>query len=86
MQGIVKPTGIMKVAITFLVLGIAGIAQYIYFQFTPLAFNYDVYQSDNLIHVTATRDWTVGLVGAVAGIVLLGLGVYRYRKSRAQSI
>jgi hypothetical protein len=78
----------MKVAITLLVLGLAGLAQYIYFQFTPLAYNYDLYESGSMIHVTATRDWTIGLVGAILGAILLGVGIYRlrHRKTQSQSI
>jgi len=75
----------MKVAIALLILGIAGIVQYIYFQFTPLAYNYTLYESDNLVHVIATRNWTVGLAGAVVGAILLGLGIYRYHHRKVQA-
>ena len=68
-----------------LVLGVAGVGQYVYFQLTPLAYNYDLYESGGMIHVTATRDWTVGLAGAVVGAALLGLGIYRYRHRKVQT-
>jgi len=75
----------MKGTIALLIIGVAGLAQYIYFQFTPLAYNYDLYESGNLIHVTATRDWTVGLAGALVGAILLGVGIYRYRHRNVQA-
>jgi hypothetical protein len=75
----------MKVAIALLILGIAGLAQYIYFQFTPLAYNYTLHESGNLIQVIATRDWTVGLIGAVVGAILLGVGIYRYQHRNIQT-
>lgn len=75
----------MKVVITLLILGVAGVGQYVYFQLTPLAYNYSVYESGGLVHVIATRNWTVGLMGAVIGMVLLGLGIYRYRHRKIPS-
>ena len=75
----------MKGAIALMILGVAGIGQYIYFQFTPLAYNYDLSKSGNMIHVTATRDWTVGLIGAVIGAILLGIGIYRHRQRISQT-
>ena len=75
----------MKVTIALLILGIAGLAQYIYFQFTPLAYNHTFYESGGLTYMTTTRDWTLGLIGAVVGAILLGVGIYRYRHRNVQA-
>ena len=74
----------MKLGAILTTLGILGIIQYIYFQFTPLALKYSYiitpdpnYGQFGLNHITtiATRDWTLGIVGLVIGIVLLTLGI-----------
>ena len=79
----------MKAAIVLVVLGVIGVAQYVYFQFTPLAYTYEYYTyympgvPHEMIGVNVTRDWGLGLVGAIVGAVLLGLGIYRFRRCRA---
>ena len=74
----------MKKGIILTVLGAIGILQYSYFQlFTKLAFNYEseIILEDvggmqvPMIYVTVTRDWTVGVGGAVIGLILLIWGI-----------
>jgi len=81
----------MKLNITLIVLGVVGVLQYIYFQLTPLALNYSYelvpdpeYGQFGLktIETTVTRDWTVGVIGLLIGLVLLSIGVYKLVKSR----
>lgn len=78
-----------KVAIVLVVLGITGIGQYVYFQFTPLAYTYEYYTyyipgvPYEMIGVNMIRNWGVGLAGAIVGIMLLGIGIYRLRRCRA---
>jgi len=81
----------MKQGIALVVLGILGIAQYIYFQFTPLAFNYSYsvtpdkdFGEFGLMHLDTivTRDWSVGIVGAGLGILLLLVGVFKLKRAR----
>jgi Sec-independent protein secretion pathway component TatC len=78
----------MKLGVILTILGILGIAQYVYFQFTPLALKYSyvvtpdsAYGQFGLNHITtiATRDWTLGIVGLVIGVVLLILGIVKLR-------
>lgn len=80
----------MRKAIILIVLGSLGILQYIYFQFTPLAYNYegvvtetDIFGHEIITEVIWTRDWTAGIVGALIGIILLffGVGYFRSRKA-----
>jgi len=79
----------MKAAIVLVVLGIIGMGQYVYFQFTALAYTYEYYKyhepgvPGEMIGVNVIRDWGVGLAGAIVGAVLLGLGIYRFRRCRA---
>jgi len=81
----------MKLSIVFMILGTLGVAQYVYWQFTPLAlnYNYSVVPAEEYgqfglktIETTVTRDWTVGVVGLLIGLVLLSIGVYKLVKSR----
>jgi len=81
----------MKLNITLIVLGVVGVLQYIYFQLTPLALNYSYelapdpeYGQFGLmdLETTVTRDWTVGVIGLLIGLVLLSIGVYKLVKSR----
>jgi hypothetical protein len=81
----------MKLSIVFTILGAFGVAQYVYWQFTPLALSYsyrvvpaEEYGQFGLktIETTVTRDWTVGVVGLLIGLVLLSIGVYKLVKSR----
>jgi hypothetical protein len=81
----------MKKTIAFIVLGSLGVLQYVYFQFTPLAFNYSYkvvpdseYGKFGLmtLETTVTRDWTAGIIGALIGIVLLCLGIIQLRRKR----
>jgi len=83
----------MKLGLTFLVLGILGIAQYTYWQFTPLALNYsyivvpaEEYGQFGLktIEMIITRDWTVGVIGLLVGLVFLAIGIYKLIKIRRQ--
>ena len=82
----------MKVATTLVVLGVTGLALYAYAQLTSLSSKFvgwaisssagpDYPGGATPIYV---RNWTVGLVWAAVGGVLLGIGVYRllrYRKA-----
>lgn len=71
------------------VLGVIGLGQYVYFQLTPLGYKYEYYTYNmpgipyDMIGVNVTRDWTVGLVGLIIGVVLLGVGLYRLRQYKA---
>jgi hypothetical protein len=82
----------MKVAKALIALGVIGLAAYGYAQLTSLSSRLVGWEIGLVrpghpgggatpIYV---RDWTVGLVGAIIGIILLGIGVYRlfrYRKA-----
>jgi hypothetical protein len=83
----------MKAAMALIAMGVAGFAVYAYVQLTSLSSEFVGYaigsSADPEFPGSATpiyvRDWTVGLAGAIIGIILLGIGVYRlrrYRKSR----
>ena len=83
----------MKGTIALIALGVIGLGQYAYFQFfTKLAFVYDYEQTLTdvgglqvpMISVIVIRDWTVGLAGAVIGIILLVVGVYRLKRRKFQ--
>ena len=83
----------MKGTIALIVLGIIGLGQYAYFQlFSNLAFNYEyelVIENVGgievpMVHVITTRDWVVGLGGAIIGIILLGIGLYRLRHRKTR--
>lgn len=84
----------MKLSITLIVLGILGIFQYVYFQFTSLALNYtykiwpdEEFGKFGLQHIetTVTRDWSLGLAGILIGAVLLVLGIWRLKRIRQNS-
>lgn len=84
----------MKRVIILIVLGVIGLAQYAYFQlFTKLAFNHEyelVIENVGgievpMVHVIVTRDWIVGLGGAIIGAILLGIGIYRLRHRTTNS-
>jgi len=78
----------LKLGITLIILGCLGVAQYIYFQFTPLAFNYGgvvtekIAGHDVVTEIIWVRDWSVGIVGALIGAVILFFGVYRLMKTK----
>ena len=84
----------MKATITLIVLGAIGLGQYAYFQlFTKLAFNYEyelVIENVGgievpMVHSIMTRDWLVGLGGAIIGAILLGIGIYRLKHRKART-
>ena len=81
----------MKLGIVPIVLGILGIAQYAYFQFTPLALDYAgviterIAGQDVVTEILWTRDWTLGIVGAAIGVGLLIFGIYRLRRAKRES-
>jgi hypothetical protein len=78
----------MKLGITLIILGSLGVLQYIYFQCTPLALNYGgvvtekIGGVDVVTEIIWTRDWSVGIVGALIGAVILFFGVYRLMKTK----
>ena len=80
----------MKRTIALIVLGIIGLGQYAYFQLTPLAYKYETIITGqapgggDILSVVVTRDWIAGLGGAVIGIILLGIGLYRLRHRKAR--
>ncbi len=83
----------MKRKIVLFTLGTLGIAQYIYFQCTPLAFNYSYETIPDPIlgkfgvmnlETTMTRDWTLGIIGLLIGLVLLILGTIQLIKEHKQ--
>ena len=85
----------MKKGIIPIMLGVFGVAQYIYFQSTPLAYNYHyesvpdpTYGKFGLMTIitTTTRDWTIGLVGLLIGLVLLSLGIFWLARQKRQGI
>jgi len=81
----------MKVAKALIALGVIGFAVYACAQLTSLSsklvgwgINLGTSESPGYATPIYVRDWTVGLVGAIIGIILLGIGVYRlfrYRKA-----
>lgn len=78
----------VKATVVLLVLGAIGILQYVGVQLTSLAYKYEVVvigqapDGGDMLGVNVTRDWTVGLVGLIIGVVLLGIGVYRFSHHR----
>jgi len=81
----------MKLGIVLIALGILGIAQYVYFQFTPLALDYAGVVTERIAgqavvtEILWTRDWTSGIVGAAIGVGLLIFGVSRLRRAKHES-
>jgi len=81
----------MKLGIALIVLGILGIAQYAYFQFTPLALNYagvvteSIAGQDVVTEILWTRDWTSGIVGVAMGVGLLIFGIFRLKRAKHES-
>jgi len=73
------------VRIALVVLGIFGILQYVYIQFTPLALNYggvvteSMYGTTVITEVVMVRDWSLGIIGALIGVVMLSLGVWCFK-------
>ena len=85
----------MKAMVVLIVLGVIGLGQYAYFQlFTKLAFNYEyelVIENVGgieipMVYSIMTRDWLVGLGGAVIGAILLGIGIYRLKHHKARVV
>jgi len=85
----------MKAMVVLIVLGVAGLGQYAYFQlFTKLAFNYEyelVIENVGgieipMVHSIMTRDWLVGLGGAIIGAILLGIGIYRLKHRKVRIV
>ena len=82
----------MKAMVVLIVLGIIGLAQYAYFQFTPLAYKYETViigqapDGGNILSVIVTRDWLAGLGGAIIGAILLGIGIYRLKHRKARVV
>jgi len=82
----------MKATITLIGVGVIGLAVYACAQLTSLSsrlvgwgINFRFGESPGYATPIYVRDWTVGLVGAIIGAVLLGIGAYRlfrYRKAR----
>jgi len=72
-------------AIILIVLGIVGLGQYGYFQSSPLAYVIDGVVRENVggypvvVEIISHRDWTVGIVGAIVGLMLVGWGIYKIR-------
>jgi hypothetical protein len=88
----------MKVAKALIVVGVIGIAVYVYAQLTWARSEF-VWYTGNIVTVVPgyysppdvglsgpfhvyVRDWTVGLAGAIIGAVLLGIGVRNLRRFR----
>jgi len=75
----------MKRAIILIILGVIGLGQYAYFQASPLAYVIDEVVRENIggvpvvVEVIYHRDWTLGIIGAIAGVGLLLWGIYRMR-------
>jgi len=69
----------MKLGILAIVLGVLGIGGYINFQLSGQSL---------ILHLTengmpyGVRDWSMGLVLAIIGLVLIALGVYRIKIKR----
>ena len=78
----------MKLGITLIILGSLGVIQYIYFQLTPLALKYGgvvterIAGHDVVTEIIWVRDWYVGIVGALIGVVILFFGIYRLMKTK----
>jgi hypothetical protein len=81
----------MKLNITLIALGVVGVLQYIYFQFTPLALKYSYEMTPDpefgefgLINLetSVTRDWMLGIIPALVGVCLLVFGVVRLALKR----
>jgi hypothetical protein len=77
-----------ELPVILVVLGVAGIAAYAYAQLTPLcykvvgwAINTGFGDIPSYASPVYERDWTVWLVWALIGAVLLGFGVHRLRRS-----
>jgi hypothetical protein len=77
-----------KLAIVLIVLGVAGIAAYVYAQLTSVSTRARLMPPGMSRFLTGDippmyeRDWTVWLVWAIIGAILLGFGVYRLRRFR----
>jgi hypothetical protein len=76
-----------ELPVILIVLGVAGIAAYAYAQLTPLCYKI-VGWGMNMGHGYPSyaspiyeRDWTVWLVWAIIGAILVGIGVHRLRTS-----
>ena len=76
----------MKAAKALIGLGVIGLALYTYAQLTSISVVWCINSAfgDSPGYATPiyVRDWTVGLVWAIIGIILLGFGVYRLFRCR----
>jgi hypothetical protein len=76
----------VKALITF---GVIGLVLYAYAQLTSISLvvvrdihpHYFLYDYGGYAPPHYVRDWTVGLVWAMIGAILVGIGVHRLRRS-----
>lgn len=72
----------MKRGIVETIIGVVGIVQYAYYQlFSSLSLKFEVEQDPPMI--IYSRDWTVGVIGAIIGLIFLVVGLCRIREARA---
>jgi hypothetical protein len=79
-------------AVVLLVLGIFGVLQYFYFQFfstLALDYHYTTYPDPEfgkfgLMHIetTVTRNWSVGIVPAIVGVIFVLIGGLKLGKNK----
>jgi len=83
-------------AIVLIVLGCIGVIQYFYFQFfTTLALDYHYVTTPDptwgkygLIHIetTVTRNWLVGIIPAIVGVIFVLIGGVKVGKNKSASV
>ena len=74
-----------KLALTLITLGSLGIIQYIYFQFTPKYGRIllrEIVDHEVIAEIIWTKDWSIGIAGALIGVVILFLGIMQCQIER----